>query len=311
MVGPPGIGKGWISHIMTTIFGIKNVAKAPLTVLERPFNADIAAKQLFIVEETDEIGGNNQRVYNNLKDLITNTTIRLERKGVDAILIDNCLNIFLTGNQVGIFKLDSGDRRFAVLECVESVAGEIANNPDYWDRRWEWVDNGGAEAIYAHLLLRDLAHFNPKGMAPMTSAKQDMVELTHSSIELWLTDLREAPDDILMSGQSEVDGYIASAKELMWLYLGGRVPMHDIERSGVTKMNSALKNARFEPANDGKKIKDLDGYPTRYFIVRPMQNPWPVWTDIVRNRLFWQRLRDSSSQQSSQPDSAGYQDTKY
>ncbi len=311
MVGPPGIGKGWISHIFARIFGIKNVAKAPLTVLERPFNADIAAKQLFIVEETDEIGGSNQRVYNNLKDLITNTTIRLEKKGVDAILIDNCLNVFLTGNQVGIFKLDAGDRRFAVLECVECEPGYVANNSAYWDRRWDWVDNGGAEAIYGHLLARDLARFNPKGMAPMTSAKQDMVELTHSSIELWLTDLRDAPDDVLISGQSEVDGSVASAKELMWLYLGGRVPMHDIERSAVTKMNSALKNARFEPANEGKKIKDLDGYPTRYFIIRPVRVPVPIWGDIVRNRMFWQRLVASSRDSGSQPDPSGNGDSKY
>jgi putative DNA primase/helicase len=296
---------------MQHIFGIKNIAKAPLTVLARPFNADIASKQLFIVEETDEIGGTNQQIYNNLKDLITNTTIRLERKGVDAYLIDNCLNIFLTGNQVGIFKLDVGDRRFAVLECVENSPGEVANNASYWDPRWDWLEAGGAEAIYGYLLNRDLAHFNPKGMAPMTSAKQDMVELTHSSIELWLTDLHDSPNDILMSGQSDIDGCLASAKELMWLYLGGRVPMHDIERSAVTKMNSALKNARFQPANDGKKIKDLDGYPTRYFLIRPLRDPAPIWGDIVRNRLFWQRLRDSSSQRSSQPNGAGNGDTKY
>ena len=293
IVGPAGIGKGWIADIMQRIFGRKNVGKAPLTVLERPFNADIAAKQLFIVEETDEIsrsGGAGQRVYNNLKDMITSTTIRLERKGVDAQLIDNCLNVFLTGNQVGIFKLDAGDRRFAVLECIENSPGEVANNPEYWDQRWEWVANGGAEAIYGYLLNRDLTEFNPNAMAPMTDAKHDMVELTHDSLELWVADLLNDPEGTLQVGGSEVDGSVATARELMWIYLRGRVPMVDIDRNMATKMNRALKNARLNVANNGGKIKAASGVASTYFIVRDLPKIIPAWSALVNDRLFWLRL---------------------
>jgi hypothetical protein len=310
VIGPPGIGKGWVSEIMQRIFGRDNVAKAPLTVLERPFNADIAAKQLFIIEETDEVGGGGTggRVYNNLKDLITSTTIRLEKKGVDARLIDNCLNCFLTGNNVGIFKLDHGDRRMAVLECVECEVGSVANNQSYWDPRWKWLEEGfGAEAIYGYLLNRDLRGFNPKGMAPLTRIKGDMVEMLQTTHEAWIADLLEAPDNILQQGFSEVDGNVASARELAWLFERGRLTMTEIEAKHVMVMNRALKNARVEMANDGKKIKGELGIPTRYFMVRQPAGPVYSWAGEVNDRLFWRRLRDSEQGQGSQEGENGSQ----
>ncbi|NOQ49145.1 MAG: hypothetical protein GQ553_00550, partial [Nitrosomonadaceae bacterium] len=310
VIGPPGVGKGWVSEIMQRIFGRDNIAKAPLTVLERPFNADIAYKQLFIIEETDEVGGGGSggRVYNNLKDLITSTTIRREAKGVDAHLVDNCLNVFLTGNNIGIFKLDHGDRRMAVLECVECEVGSVANNQSYWDPRWEWLEEGfGAEAIYGYLLNRDLRGFNPKGMAPLTKIKGDMVEVLQTTHEAWIADLLEAPDNILQQGFSEVDGDIASARELAWLFERGRLTMTEIEPKHVMVMNRALKSARVEMANDGKKIKGELGIPTRYFMVREPATPIYSWAGAVNDRLFWRRLRDSEQGKGSQEGDEGSQ----
>jgi len=306
MVGPPGIGKGWVTAIFTRIFGNKNVASVPLTVLEKNFNAEVATRQLFVVEETDEVGGNNQLVYNKLKDMITNPILRLEKKGVDAIFIDNRLNVFLTGNQVGIFKLDANDRRFYVAECVEPdgiIA--VANSQSFWEHRWEWMDAGGAEAIYGYLLSRDLAHFNPKGMAPMTGAKKDMIELTHTTLDLWVQQLISDPEAVLVAGHSEVDGCVATAKELLWLYKEGHVRLCDLDRGEVNGMNRALKNARVELANGGNKIK-VAGYPARYFIIRPTPPSVLSWAALVTDRVFWQRLVASEQGNGSQTEPTGY-----
>lgn len=292
VVGAPGVGKGWVTAIFEKIFGTKNVSKIPLTVLERHFNADIAAKQLMIVEETDEVGGKGQAIYNKLKDMITSTTLRLEKKGMDAYLIDNTVNVFLTGNQIGIFKLDEDDRRFAVFEA--SNAEGIANDAEYWDPRWTWLaEGGGAEAIYGYLLRRDLRGFNPHGQAPMTQVKRDMIEIRNTPLDTWVRDLLNDPDSMLVAGHSVVDGCVASARELCWLYYEGQRSMRDIDRVEVTKMNAALKNARMPVANDGKKIKPTGGIPTTYFAVRQLPSPVMSYSALVKERLFWMQLEAS------------------
>ena len=135
--------------------------------------------------------------------------------------------------------------------------------------------------------------------------------MRHSPTELWLKDIYDHPDEYLVAGQSVIDGSLMSAKEFVWLYEQGRIPMHDIDRGMVTKMNTALKAARFPVANDGKKIKDFDGNPTRYFQVRQIPAQHPVWADLVKDRTFLLRIVASQSESSSQQDSAGNQDTKY
>ncbi len=289
VLGVPGVGKGWITAIFEQIYGTKNVSKIPLTVLERHFNADVAAKQLMIVEETDEIAAKGQVIYNKLKDMITSTTLRLEKKGMDAYLIENTVNVFLTGNQIGIFKLDEDDRRFAIFEAINE--GDIANNQEYWDPRWEWLaTGGGASMIYGYLLNRDLARFNPHGQAPMTQVKRDMVEIRQSPLESWVRELKVRPDEILVAGQSEIDGYVLSAREACWIYYEGQRSMREIDRVEVTKMNAALKNARFGVANDGKKIKPTGGVPTRYFTVRRLPDNVGSWSALVKDRSFWMHL---------------------
>jgi hypothetical protein len=292
VVGAPGVGKGWITAIFEQIYGVSNVSKIPLTVLERHFNADVAAKQLMIVEETDEVGKNSNMIYNKLKDMITSTTIRLEKKGMDAYLIDNTVNCFLTGNQIGIFKLDADDRRFACLDA--SNESKLANDPAYWDPRWAWLaSGGGASAIYGYLLRRDLRDFNPHGQAPMTTAKRDMIEITHTPLDSWVRDLIADPESVLVAGHSEVDGLIATARELCWLYHEGKYTMREVDRKMVNEMNRALKNARVPVANDGKKIKPTGGASATYFGIRPLPERPPSWSAIVKDRLFWQRLADS------------------
>lgn len=310
VVGKSGIGKGWMTRIAELIYGGKNIAKVPLSVLEKSFNADIAAKQLLVVEETDEFNGRNTgMIYNKLKDMITSTTIRLERKGIDAYFIDNVLNVFLTGNQLGIFKLDQFDRRFMVCEAVDSKGG-ICNSSEYWKDRWEWIERGGgAAAIYGYLLSRDLSGFDPYGEAPITDAKKDMITMTHDPLETWVEELKEHPGDVMQIEGQPVDGRIATAKELMFVYLGGIKPLREITKGEVMKMVNALKNARIPVANAGGKIK-VNGVSERYFLISG-QDLSNSWTDEARNREYWKRLVASSGAPVASSDGSGNQSSKW
>ena len=302
LVGSSGVGKGWMAAIMERIFGFDNTWKCNLSDLESRFNSGLGAAQLLIIEEADVAGG--VKVYNNLKDLISNEHLRYERKGVDAIKLDNCLNIFLNSNHIGVLQLDEFDRRFAVLEITNQ---SIANDSSYWLPRWDWVRAEGASAIFAYLLRRQISEsFDPHGEAPWTSAKSDMVESTHDPIDLWVAEHLTRGEQITVHG-SVVDGLLMSAKELVWCYLDGTVPLYDITRKQSMMMVRALNNARVPVASNGKKI-NYKGSPAKYYeLGEGVKNQ--DYQTALDDRLFWTRLVASLENKVASESGAGYQDS--
>lgn len=292
IVGKSGIGKGWMARIAELIYSGANVSKISLGGVISRFNSHIAEKQLLIVEESDEMGGKDGAViYNKLKDMITSTTVTVEKKGIDAYTVDNVINCFLTGNKVGIFKPDEFDRRLAVCEAIDPVGpdGPIANSNEYWKPRWEWIERGGGAAmIYGYLKGRDLTGFDPYGEAPRTKAKVDMIEMTHEPLEVWIHDLLEAPSENLVVRGAKVDGRLFTAKELLFIYHDGQQPMADLKKGEIMKMGNALKNARARVANSGGKIK-VNGVSERYFLLEG-EDTSDNWAGEVKGRAFFGRL---------------------
>jgi hypothetical protein len=298
LVGPSGVGKGWMASIAERIFGGDNTWKCNLSDLESRFNSGLGAAQLMVIEEADVAGG--VKVYNVLKDMITNEHLRYERKGVDAVKIDNCLNIFLNSNHIGVLQLDEFDRRFAILEITNEA---IANDAMYWEPRWEWIREGGAASVFGYLLRRDVSAFNPHGEAPWSQAKADMIESTHHPLDTWVRDYVKRGEAIVV-GQSEVDGSLMSAKELAWCYSEGAVPLSDIDRKATMQMVKALNNARVQVANAGKKIK-YQGLPTKFYWVGTA-GAESNYQEQLDNRLFWKRLVASQQGEVASEGSTGY-----
>ncbi len=284
LVGASGVGKGWMAAIAERIFGHDNTWKCSLSDLESKFNAGLGAAQLLIIEEADVAGG--VKVYNTLKDIITNEHLRYERKGVDAVKIENCLNIFINSNHIEVLALDEFDRRFAVLEITNK---SIANDAKYWEPRWEWIREGGAAPIFGYLLSRDVEKhgFSPYGEAPWSTAKSDMIESTHMPIDLWVSEHVVGQEEIVVRG-STVDGLLMSAKELAWCYYDGQVPWQEITRKQSMSMVRALNSARVAVANGGKKIK-YNRLPSKYY---HLSNVFDTsnWQLVLDDRLFWKRL---------------------
>ena len=289
LVGKSGVGKGWVAEIMKHIFGDDNVAPVSLTDVGGRFNADYASKQLMLIEEAEmPRGADGGVIYNKLKDIITNKKVRVERKGIDAFKIDNYVNVCLQGNNVGMLRLDEFDRRFGVFDIVNE---DIANNDNYWDLRWGAMSNGLPEAVYAWLLEYECGTFNPHGMAPKTAAKQVMVETTHSPREQWIYELLDDPDSVLQVMGTPVDGALATAKELEFVYLDGAVPLWELDKKQVDAMSRALRLARVPMAHNGKKIavKGGDGA-SKYFMLRSIPGDVNAWGDLVKARKFWRNM---------------------
>jgi hypothetical protein len=65
-----------------------------------------------------------------LKYVITADTIRWERKGIDAINLNNCARYFYLSNNDIVVKISPSDRRFVVFQC----ANDFVKNVDYFTK---------------------------------------------------------------------------------------------------------------------------------------------------------------------------------
>ena len=243
--GPSGVGKGWLAYIMKKVYGVENYAGIQLGDLGGAFNAHFAAKQLVIVEECEYID-RNSRVYVAMKDIITNEHVQYHPKGVTPTQISNHINLLLEGNDISALgKIDAFDRRIGAIHIARHV--DFANDATFWRGRWDWVDNGGAEAIYDHLLGLDMAGFDPKGVPPHTEAKDTMIGLGMSDKEQWVESLLAGDTDILTVGDITLSG-VATTRELLWAYYGGEEHPKLLDKKEVLAFGKLLTKAEMRKA---------------------------------------------------------------
>lgn len=84
--------------------------------ITKNFNSHLC-NRLFIYG--DEICANAKKVADKLKAVITRPTTNLEKKGVDAIEIDDLTNWIFSSNNENNIKVEEGDRRFLMVRCRE------------------------------------------------------------------------------------------------------------------------------------------------------------------------------------------------
>lgn len=93
LCGPSGSGKSSFCQMISKIYGTDNTSPISFDHLNATFNS-WAEKRLIVIEESNVTSRKslNSGVLNKLKDIITNTSVRMERKNQEAITIENnCL----------------------------------------------------------------------------------------------------------------------------------------------------------------------------------------------------------------------------
>jgi phage/plasmid-associated DNA primase len=125
-----------------------------------------------LVQVEEARGTDIHKNIDRLKDLITNDTCRLERKGVDAYEIANLASFVFTTNNDNSVKISPTDRRFVVFDCNE----ERVKDEDYFNslsdamRRPEMV-----RAMFQHLMAIDLSGVrNFEKIRPITDYYREM-----------------------------------------------------------------------------------------------------------------------------------------
>lgn len=110
------------------------------------FNAAMENKLIFVAEEAMFAGDHETAAR--LKQMISGTTLQIERKGRDPVPVNNFVRFFFISNEIHALRLDADDRRFLVLKIADSRVGDES----YFKALAGWLKTGGRE-IFLHYLL--------------------------------------------------------------------------------------------------------------------------------------------------------------
>jgi len=249
-----GVGKSFLGYIMGEIYG-DNFSVIDHEALTSANNGYCVNKQMVLGEEIT--GGNSRANADRLKNMITRESIYVNIKYQPQYHIQDLCNWLLTSNHDDALFLEARDRR--------AVVHNISRPPkpfEWYDRIDKWRENGGPSYVFHHLLNDiDLSDYNPKRPAPSTAAKDDMIALSKSDLDLALITLRENPDKILRSVNLVNPCPLLTTTQLRRFindYTGGR--------STLIAVSKALKRAGFRQ----EKINAIDGC-QRVWAVRDTQ----------------------------------------
>ena len=198
-----GVGKNLLFEALVAIIGTSHATVIGQKELTGSFNGWAHNRVLVI---GDEVSGNDKRQENDkIKGLITGTAIHINEKFQPEREQPNLLNFIFLSNHHDAMFVNDHDRRFFVWEVT---AGQLPSKQA--DAFVNWRDSGGLAALHHFLLNYDISDFSPRAPAPMTAAKQQMVDDNRSDLESWLADVMASDVSKMFGGEVASSEYLCS-----------------------------------------------------------------------------------------------------
>jgi hypothetical protein len=197
MRGLKGSGKGVLGNLFRRIFGAHGLQISSPKHLVGNFNSHLMHCCLLFADEAFWAG--DAAAEGSLKRMITESTLTVEPKGIDAFEAVNRLSIIMASNEAWVVPASVDERRFAVFD----VSGERCGDRAYFDAlHKELYQNGGAEAFLHDMLAMDLEDWHPRFDIPQTAGlKAQQVESEKPEVH-WLWSLLENGELPSHSGNS-------------------------------------------------------------------------------------------------------------
>jgi hypothetical protein len=199
-----GTGKNLVWECVGNLFNERHFTLVSQEVFDDAFT-EWKANRVFVI--CDEVSSTEKRqTADRIKGWITSSSNAINTKNEPKFTQPNLIKyVFLSNHPDAVF-LDDSDRRFFVVEVAQ---GRL---PDDEAKEFtSWRDKGGQEALLHFLLNLDISEFNAKAPAPMSSAKQEMIDDNKSDLERWL-------DQTLVNMHTSIGREICSAEEMVSNY---------------------------------------------------------------------------------------------
>lgn len=178
--GPQGVGKNLFFDVVRRMYGKYGVMVGQ-TEIEEKYNGWLSAKQLVIGNEVVS----RQELFhqkNRLKWVIDAETIPIRTMHTDTRWEANWANLVFLSNENRPIAVDNNDRRHLVVYTPTPE--------DQWlyDRVRAFIVDDGPGKFLHYLLTYPVDDFNEHSKPPMTEAKQELIELSMTPDERFMTD---------------------------------------------------------------------------------------------------------------------------
>ena len=167
-----GTGKGFLGRAMCRLFGSHGLHISNRSHLIGKFNAHFMQVGFMFCDEVLWPGHKEDEGV--LKALITEPTLLVEPKGINAYPAVNALKIIMASNEPWVVPASGNERRYAVFD----VSTKYTQDHGYFARISEQLDHGGLGAMLHDLRTMDLDGWHPRQDVPQTEALARQKELT-------------------------------------------------------------------------------------------------------------------------------------
>jgi len=269
--GPAGAGKNAILLPFRKIYGDDNYVEIGLKNIASNFTSIYAQKQFLNIDEVHASSPQESlSIYNTLKHLTTSEKIIVNTKGVPEYAVRNCVNVVTTSNYIDSLRIESGDRRTVAVPFSPII--DRKNDRKFWGEYFAWNEGDGPSFLYDYLLRYDLGDFDPKGWAPDSTYKEEVIDSGRTPMERFAVALRYDPESVLYSPVfGRLDKSLYSTSEIAMLYYQkGR---EELRKGQLDAIGLSLRNAGVQKANNGNPVK-VAGTPDRYWIIKEKDKDW-------------------------------------
>jgi Bifunctional DNA primase/polymerase, N-terminal/Primase C terminal 2 (PriCT-2)/Family of unknown function (DUF5906) len=201
--GNKGSGKGVFIGAVVRIFGEHALHIFQQSHLTGKFNNHLRSCLFLFADEAFWAG--DKKGESVLKGLITEPSLMIEQKGVDAIQWPNRLHVIMAANAAWVVPASHDERRFAVFDVSDKYAKGTAQEEvraSYFEALHRELENGGLEAMLYDLLHFDLGNWHPRQVYETEELRRQK-EQSMSLIEQWFDELLQ---DGKMPGYGSLSG---------------------------------------------------------------------------------------------------------
>lgn len=176
--GRMGTGKGTVVKHFGSLWGRHYLHVSDPKHLVGSFNAHLRDCVVLFGDEAFYAGDKKHESI--LRTLVTEETIMVEAKGVDAEAAPNYVHLMMASNSEWVVPAGADERRYFILD----VGDAAMQDKSYFAAIQREMDNGGREALLHFLMTRDLSSFEVRSF-PKTEALQEQKVMSMSPEEQW------------------------------------------------------------------------------------------------------------------------------